>query len=52
MSLGGEGWVDSRLTLGSILKILLVVASGNFPICVVMIPKDSGRGAGGSLSKN
>ena len=35
--LGGIGWVESRLTLGSILKLLLVVAGGNFPI--VMFPK-------------
>ena len=38
-SLGGIGWVESRLTLGSILKILLVVAGGNFPIFVVVFPK-------------
>ena len=31
--------VESRLTLGSILKLLLVVAGGNFPIFVVMFPK-------------
>jgi len=37
--LGGIGWVESRLTLGSILKLLLVVAGGNFPNCVVMFPK-------------
>ena len=37
--LGGIGWVESRLTLGSILKILLVVAEGNFPIFVAMFPK-------------
>ena len=38
-SLGGVGWVESRLTLGSILKLPLVVAGGNFPIFVVMFPK-------------
>ena len=38
-SLGGVGWVESRLTLGSILKLLLAVAGGNFPIFVVMFPK-------------
>ena len=38
-SLGGIGWVESRLTLASILKLLLVVVGGNFPICVVMFPK-------------
>ena len=51
-SIGGGGWVDSRLTCGSILKLLLVVAGGNFPIFVVMIPQESGTKAGGSLSKN
>ena len=38
-SLDGEGWVESRLTLGSILKLLLAVTGGNFPIFVVMFPK-------------
>ena len=38
-SLGGVGWVESILTLGSILKLLLVVARGNFPIFVVIFPK-------------
>ena len=38
-SLDGEGWFDSILTLGSILKLLLVVAGDNFPIFVVMLPK-------------
>ena len=38
-SLGGIGWVESRLTLDSILKLLLVVSGGNFLICVVMFPK-------------
>ena len=37
--LGGIDWGDNRLTLGSILKPLLVVAGGNFPIFVVMFPK-------------
>ena len=37
---------------GSILKLLLTVVGGNFPIIVVMIPQESGIGAGGSLSKN
>ena len=38
--LGGIGWVESRLTLGSILKLLLAVAGGgNFLIFVVMFPK-------------
>ena len=51
-SLGGVGWVESRLTLGSILKLLLVVAGGKFPIFVVMIPQESGTRTGVSLSKN
>ena len=38
-SLGGVGWVEGRLTLGNILKLLLAVAGGNFPIFVVMFPK-------------
>ena len=37
--LGGIGWVERKLTLGSILKLLLVVAGSNFPIFVVMFPK-------------
>ena len=37
--IGGIGWVESRLTLGSILKLLLVVVGGNFSISVVMFPK-------------
>ena len=51
-SLGGVGWVESRLTLGSILKLFIAVAGGNFPIFMVMIPQESGIGEGGSLSKN
>ena len=51
-SLAGGDWVESILTSGSIFKLLLVVAGGNFPISVVMIPQESGIGAGGSLSKN
>ena len=51
-SLGRGGWAESRLTCGSILKILLAVAGSNFPIFVFMIPQESERGAGGSLSKN
>ena len=38
-SLGGEGWLESILTLGSILKLLLAFAGGNFPIFVVMLSK-------------
>ena len=37
--LGGIGWVESRLTLRSILKLLLDVVGGNFPVFVVMFPK-------------
>ena len=44
--------VESILTSGSILKLLLTIAGGNFPIFVAMIPQESGIGAGGSLSKN
>ena len=51
-SLGGGEWVESILTSGSILKLLLAVASGNFPIFVVMIPQETETGVGGSLSKN
>ena len=43
--------MESTLTSGSILKLLPTVAGGNFPIFVVMIPQESGIGAGGSLSK-
>ena len=37
-SLGGGDWVASILISASILKLLLVVVGGNFPIFVVMIP--------------
>ena len=37
--LGGIGWVERRLRLGNILKLLLAVAGGNFLIFVVMFPK-------------
>ena len=37
--LGGIGWVESILTLGSILKLLLAIAGGNFSIFVVMLTK-------------
>ena len=52
LSLGGGDWVESILTSGSILKLILAVAGGNFTIFLVMIPQESGTGAGGSLSKN
>ena len=51
-SLGGGDWVESGLTSGSILKLLLAIVGGNFPIFVVMIPQESETRAGGSLSKN
>ena len=38
-SFGGIAGVESGLTLGNILKLLLPVAGGNFPIFVVMFPK-------------
>ena len=47
-----ETRLRAELTCGSILKLLLVGASGNFHIFVVMVPQESGMGAGGSLSKN
>ena len=50
-SLGGGDWVESILTSGNILKLLLIVAGRNFPLIVVMIPQESGIGAHGSLSK-
>ena len=37
-ALGGIDWGESILTLGSVLKPLLAVAGGNFPIFVVMFP--------------
>ena len=37
-SLGGVGWVESRLTVGNIIKLLLAIAGGNFPIFMVMFP--------------
>ena len=50
-SLGGGYWVESILTSGSILKLLLTIAGGNFPIFVVMISQESRNGASASLSK-
>ena len=51
-SIGGGEWVESILTSGSILKLLLAVAGGNFPIFVIKIPQESGTRSGASLSKN
>ena len=50
--LNGHLVEESILTSGSIIKLLLTIAGGNFPIIVVMIPQERGIGAGGSLSKN
>ena len=44
--------MERKLTNGSILKPLPTVAGGNFPIFVVMIPKESGIRAGGSFNEN
>ena len=44
--------MESKLTSGNILKPLPTVAGGKFPIFVVMIPQESGIGAGGSLNEN
>ena len=49
---GGGDWMDSKQTSGSILKPLPIVAGGNFPIFVVMIPQESGMRASGSLNEN
>ena len=43
--------MESILISGNILKLLLTVAGGKLPIIVVMIPKESGIGVDGSLSK-
>ena len=40
--IGGGDWVERKLTCGSILKPLPIVAGGNLPIFVVMIPQESG----------
>ena len=37
--LGGIDWGERIFTLGSILKQLLAVVGGNFPIFVFMFPK-------------
>ena len=50
-SLGGGDWIERILISGNILKLLLVVAGGNFTTFVVKIPQESGTQAGGSLSK-
>ena len=48
---GGGDWVESKLTCGNILKPLPIVAGGNLPTFVVMIPKESGISAGGSINE-
>ena len=50
-SLGGGDWVE-QIDKWQHPQPILVVAGGNFPIFVVMIPQESGIGASGSLSKN
>ena len=49
-TLGGIYWFERRLTLGSILKLLLAITGGNFPI-FVHVPQESGTRVGGSLSE-
>ena len=50
--IGGEDWVGSKLTCGSILTPLPTIAGGNLPIFVVMIPQESGIRERGSLNEN
>ena len=50
--IGGGDWVERKLKCGSILKPLPIVAGGNLPTFVVMIPQESGIGAGGSFNEN
>ena len=50
--LGGKDWVERILMLGSILKLLLVVAGGKFPIFVVMFPKKVEQEQVAHLMKN
>ena len=44
--------VKRVFTCGSILKPLPTIASGIFPIFVVMIPQESEIRAGGSINEN
>ena len=48
-TLGGGDWVESTLTSGNILKLLPTITGGKLPIFFVMIPQESGIGAGGLL---
>ena len=50
--IGGGNWVERKLTCGSILKPLPIVAGGNLPIFVVMISQESGIRASGSINEN
>ena len=49
--LGGIGWVERRLALGSILKLLLAVQEETSLFCG-HVPQESGTRAGGSLTEN
>ena len=50
--IGGGDWEERKLTCGSILKPLPIVAGGNLPTFVVIIPQESGIRAGGSINEN
>ena len=50
--IGGGDWLESKLTCGSILKPLPIVAGDNLPTFGVMIPQESGIRAGGSINEN
>ena len=50
--IGGEDWVESKVTCGSILKPLPTIAGGNLPIFGVMIPQESRIRVGGSINEN
>ena len=50
--IGGGDWVESKLTCGSILKLIPTVAGGNLLTFVVTIPQESGIRAGGSINEN
>ena len=45
-------WVESKQTCGSILKPHPTIAGGNLPTFGVMIPKESGIKADGSINDN
>ena len=48
--IGGGDWVERKQTYGSILKPLPTIAGGILPPFGVMIPKESGIRAGGSIN--